>query len=223
MVTGLTFLLLCTLAARVWAEEHALGASIRGYGGLVSADSPLGAALGTDEPDPLRGHDLRAAGVRGAGGFGVELFYAYRDLRFGFDTTVFFSDAYRLSSTPLANGFSATAHSATTGDFDVFFGRMFAIGDIKPYVDLRLGISLLDTPVRLENPAFGFVGETRYDAVRFMFGPRAGVYIPITPGLSIDTGAETSLLGYSRIVGFAGVGVKLGTDDRLSFAPPDRR
>jgi hypothetical protein len=60
------------LAAPASAEEYTFGGSLRGHGGIVSADSSLSPGLGMDAPDPLRGADPRAAGVRPAGGFGSE-------------------------------------------------------------------------------------------------------------------------------------------------------
>src|SRR5690349_12180405 len=88
---------LTTYGAEASAERFAFGGSLRGHGGVVSADSSLGAGVGMNEPDPLRGADLRVAGVRPAGGFGSELFVAIDDIRIGLDSTILFSDAYRLS------------------------------------------------------------------------------------------------------------------------------
>src|SRR3954470_11444250 len=101
-------------ASSASAGDYAFGGSFRGYGGVVSADSPLGVGTSQDEPDPLRGADLRAAGVRPAGGFGSELFFLLHDIRIGLDSTILFSDAYRLSGAPLKNGFTASTRSALT-------------------------------------------------------------------------------------------------------------
>lgn len=219
LVAALTIagFLVCSNAA---AEDFAFGGSYRGYGGIVSADSSLGVGVGQDEPDPLRGADPRAAGVRGAGGFGSELYLAVHDFRFGLDANVFFSDAYRVSSGVLPNSFTASTRSATTYDFDLFIGHMFEIGSVRPYVDLRGGIGVLQTSIRLQHPALGFVGATQYDAVRFLFGPRAGVYIPLGGPFFIDTGVEVGLLGFSRVLGYAGLAVKLGSDERRARTQP---
>jgi hypothetical protein len=212
-LAALTALLIASLSARSSAEDYAFGGSIRGHGGIVSADSSLGAGVGMDEPTPLRGADVRVAGVRPAGGFGSELFFVLKDIRIGLDATMLFSDAYRLAHTPLPNGFTASTRSAMAFDFNLFVGRMFELGSVRPYVDLRTGIGVLQTSIRLEHPALGFLGETQYNAVRFMLGPRTGVYIPLGNQFYIDTGVEVGLLGFSRVVGFAGFAMKLGTDD----------
>ena len=162
----------------------------------------------------LRNVALQAKGIRPAAGFGSELFVVLDDVRIGFDVSAFFSDAYRLEHKPLANGFTTSARSAVTVDIDVFVGRSFQVGPVRPYIDLRIGGSILQETVRLEHPAFGFLGGTQYNAVRFMFGPRTGVLIPIAGPLFLDVGSEVSLLGYSRLVGFAGFAVKLGTDEK---------
>ena len=142
--------------------------------------------------------DALAVFLREAGGFGSELYLAVHAFRFGLDANVFFSDAYRVSSGVLPNGFTASTRSATSYDFDLFIGHMFAIGSVRPYVDLRGGIGVLQTFVRLQHPALGFVGATQYDAVRFLFGPRAGVYV----------------------LGYAGLAVKLGSDERRARTQP---
>lgn len=215
------------------AEDLAFGGSIRGHGGITSANAGLSAGLGMDEPDPLRGAGPRAGGTRAGGGFGSELFIVVHDVRFGLDATVLFTDEVRLSHAPLANGFTASARSAMTYDFNVFVGRAFKIGTIRPYVDLRFGLGVLQTSIRLEHPTLGFVGATQYDAARLLFGPRTGVHIPLTSLFYIDTGIEVGLLGFSRIVGFAGIAAKLGTDTpprdrdprdpRPRHPPPQRR
>jgi hypothetical protein len=199
------------LARWAAAEDFAFGGSLRGHGGVTSAGASLGAGVGMDEPDPLKNASPRAEGSRGAGGFGSELFVAIHDIRIGLDATILFSDAYRLSYAPLANGFTASATSATTYDFDLFVGRMFEIGGVRPYADLRFGVGILQTPIRLEHPVYGFIGSTQYDAVRFLFGPRTGAYIPLAGPLYLDAGVEVGLLGFSRVVGYAGFGGALGT------------
>lgn len=212
-LAAVSFAFAAMLARPASAEDASFGGSIRGYGGVLSADSTLGVSPGRDEPDPLRNVDLQAKGIRSAGGVGSSLFVAINDVRFGFDASVFFSDAYRLENAPLANGFTASARTAFTADLDVFVGRMFTVGAVRPYIDLRIGASVLQQSIRLEHPAFGFVGATDYNAVRFMFGPRTGVLVPLAGPFYLDVGSEVSLLGYSRLVGFAGIAIKLGTDD----------
>jgi hypothetical protein len=209
---------LSVMAATAWqadasAEDLAMGGSLRGYGGVVSADSRLSPGATLDAPTPLDGKDPRAEGVRGAGGFGVEAFVAIHDLRLGFDVAVYFSDAYHLETAPLANGFAASTHSALTYDFDVFVGRLFNVGPLRPYVDVLLGGSVLQTSIHLDHPSYGFLGQTQYNALRFMLGPRVGTYTRLGRGFYLDTAVHGSVLGYSRIMGSVGLGFIFGSDD----------
>ena len=208
-----------TSATVARAEDLAFGGSIRGHGGLATADSPLRPAIGMDEPDPLRGSAPRAKGSNLGFGFGSELFVVFHGVRFGLDATILLSDAYRLSNATLGDGFTASTRSASTYDFDLFIGRAFLIGSTRPYVDLRVGLDVLQTSIRLDHPTLGFVGATQYDAVRLLIGPRAGVLVPLAKlptigGLYFDAGLEVGLLGFSRLVGFAGIAARLGTDER---------
>ena len=195
------------------AEDFAFGGSIVGAGGVISADSPIGDGPGQDAPDPLRDANLRAKGVRPAGGFSSQLYVAFSNVRFGLDSQLLVTDGLRLSSDPLPSGFGATTHQTYAYDGDVFVGRSFQLGPVRPYVDVRAGVALLQVSVRLEHPQFGFLGETAYNRVRFLFGTRAGVQVPLGRRTFIDLGGSFGFLGYSRVVGFAGLGVKLGTDD----------
>ncbi len=196
------------------AETLGLGGSLRGLGGVASVDSGLSAGVGMDAPDMLANAGPRIKGVNAGGGFGAELFVSIHDLRIGLDTAVLFTDAFRLSNAPLPNGFTASTRSATSFAFALFFGRAFEAGPLRPYVDLRFGLALVQTSIRLEHPTFGFVGATQYDGYRFLFGPRAGMYVPLGNRFYIDLGGDFDILGFNRVAGFAGIAWLVGSDDR---------
>jgi hypothetical protein len=189
---------------------NGFGLIFTGMGGSAVGSAGLSTSTGVDEPDPLAGASLRTSGTRPVGGFTTDLLVRIDDMRLGIGTTLGFGDGFSLSSNPLPNQFEARLGSAIFVDFHAWFGRQIRLGPVMPYADVVIGGSFLQTNVRLHHPAFGFLGETRYDQLRFSLGPRLGVAVPIRGPLFIDGGGRLDIFGFVRLSGYIGLGLFVG-------------
>lgn len=197
----------------------AFGGSIRGHGGVVDVDNKLFPAPSTQSPTPIAGKNLHADGTRGAGAIASELFFGFGSYRVGFDSLVAFGNSPGLTTDPLSDGFQVGSTSVLAGNIELFFGRFFQVGFVRPYVDLRAGVGYYTTPVRLTHPVYGFLGETTYVAYRPVFGPRIGVAVPLSDIFFIDLGGEASIFGFVRASGYAGIGLVLSKEPLHDHEP----
>jgi hypothetical protein len=209
------------LSASAAADDARLSLVFLGSAAASSLDNVgISVAPAADEPDPLRGRNLRLDGSGAMGGGGYKLVIDSHRWQGGLGINVFGAGGYRVRYEPLPTGLGLDTGQLWGMTIDTFFGRHWVLGPVLPYAELRLAFTLLEAEVKLRSDAYGRLGSTAYNALSVGVGPRVGVMVPISRHWFVDASVYGSFLGMEKFSGMLGIGVSTGEPDK---PPPKRR
>jgi hypothetical protein len=227
-------LALATLATPARAEEAPpKPVEEMKVGGLIQAFS-LVSLLSLDGRTFVDRAPYRAAGLRFQGdgraiGGGFELLLNIDGNRFGFDATFFGVGRVELGHRPLGPDLRASLSSPFGSDLAFSLGRELVFGPVHPYLDVRLGVSLLKWSIDAESARIGPLSPLEGTLVAPLVAPRVGVSFRLGSRINLDVGATASplaltpvsgWLGLTRVGGFLGLGVY---EDSFAKDDPPRR
>jgi hypothetical protein len=190
--------------ARAAETRDELRLELRASRGLLDlGDRPLS----TSQPYQMAG--LRFRGAGNATGVEFDLAGVVDGFRFGFGLSGYAVSGTSLGHVPLGPDLQAGLAKPRGLTVPVLFGRELDLGRVRPYLDLRLGVSLVHWEIEARSARLGelppLVGTRAY----LVLTPRLGVVFQLTDVLRLDAGFSGSPLGVER------AGFVLG----LVFAP----
>lgn len=166
-----------------------------------------------ETPDVLANRDVRLRGAGLISGFGVQgAVVVDHKLRIGLDEALLVSaSGLTAEAQGLPSGVT-TDHTRLFGyRFALFLGRQFGDPDatVRPYVDLSLGVSLIDATLGLRSDDRGHWGQTSYALWAPYVAPRAGAHVMLGAHGFVDVSACYSLFGVEKATFVAGLGVSV--------------
>lgn len=176
---------------------------------------------------PYRAAGLRFQGDGRAIGGGFEMLLNVDRYRIGFDATLFSVGRVELGHKPFGPDLRASLSSPFGSDLALSFGRELALGPVHPYLDLRLGVSLLKWNIDAHSNNLGPLTSLGGTLVAPLVAPRVGVSFRLGSHVNLDVAATASplaftnvsgVLGLTRVGGFLGLGVY--TDSLPKDEPP---
>ena len=195
------------------ADTH-VEASISAFSSPTFVDRSMHVATGSDSIDMLDKNDVRLVGNGTFSGGALRAVVRCDRLRIGLEEALFVGSGFDVRSGALPSGFSATNGSIWGGRFELSIGRDLVAEDaptdaITPYVDLRLGLSLVTTNLQLHSAQWGGLGDSSYGIVAPFFAPRLGVRVPLGEAGFLDLNGSYAIFGLERATLGAGLGVQL--------------
>lgn len=159
------------------------------------------------EPSILGPLYLDGSGTLVGGSFGVVGYV--EGVRFGFSESFYGASGLHLvKDDPTPAGYKVSAAKAWGILLDMNVGKQMEIAGVRPYLDARIGVAMLNATIDVESDRLGNVGSTNYTAYRLSVGPRAGVMIPIVKHFFLDAACTYGILGHEG----AGLTMNLGWD-----------
>jgi hypothetical protein len=158
-------------------------------------------------PAPLDGKDLRLDGEGTMMGGTLGVSCLLKGFRLGVVESFSGVSGLRLLHAPI-DGYTLEAN-AWRFAIEMSIGHQFKVGKLSPYADVRGGVSMLTTTVKLVDPTVGVLGSTNYTAWAPVIGPRVGVLVPVAKNVVVDAAITYGLIGHDA------VGLSIG----MGFAP----
>jgi len=195
LLTSLACLGAVTLAgpARAAEARNELRLELRALRGLLDlGDRPLA----TGQPYQMAG--LRFLGAGNETGVEFNLVGVADSFRFGFGLSGYAVSGTRLGHVPLGPDLQASLAKPLGLTIPVLFGRELDLGRVRPYLDLRLGISLINWEIHARSARIGDLAPLAGTRAYLLLGPRIGVVFQLTDVLRLDAGFSGSPLGVER-------------------------
>jgi hypothetical protein len=201
---------LCASAARA----DGVGGEFFAIGGRLDLHDTVLSRTGESFSTALADDELLLQRDGYAMGGGLRLEAVLSHIRFGLEAAVWEARDVDLVLDDLPPGHTLAITSPVGVRLAAFAGYDILDGPVYPYVDLRVGPSLLVVSARLEDASGTEVAHSDYADLTAGFGPRAGLRVPIVDWALVDLAGYYPILGgHENLTVTLGIALWSSTDE----------
>jgi hypothetical protein len=201
-------------AARADKFDTTLDVSLGSRASWIDVDQamkppPLGKGVGAIEATQPRlvGNGYLVGGLL-RGGLTLD------GIHFGFGMGVTGAGNLSFVHLPAADGLHVAPGKIWGMPVEAFAGYTFGDArEIRGFVELRGGITIVQTRVELEHPGLGHLGHHPFNAYLYALELRAGVRIPLSDEFFLHAGVGGSPIGAERLSGSLALGLPIPLDN----------